>query len=254
MAGAARGIDRRALLAGAAASFVTHRAWSAGTPLRLAFFDDYAPISFVEAGAARGLLVDACAIVCRRAGLDPSAHPGPWARMQRLVRDGALDAFCTTPTPERVEYAVFCQTPLIILRAGIIHRRDDARAAAIGSLADLRGFRIADYIGNQWAYEVWLPGVEVDWVPQITAVLGKIAAGRDDIKVGGEITAPYNIRAAGLEDKLTFTPVGFLEPAPFVLGVRRSLPGAVELAARLEPIVAAFVADGERDALIGRYG
>lgn len=202
--------------------------------LRMAYFDRYPPLSWRETdGHVRGLLVDLMDAIGQLAGLGFSHQAYPWARAQAMVRQGQLDAVCTTVTDERRAYLLFCETPLLSLHFGICHRLDDRRVAGLRSLADLRSLRQGNYRGSGYAQQNLEPHqLRVDHDPD--SVLRRIATGDLDIYVDAELTTRHRIRALGLEGRLGYTPAAFLPPTGYCFGLRRSHAQATALVARME--------------------
>jgi polar amino acid transport system substrate-binding protein len=241
-------LDRRAF----AALLLSPSLLSAQT-LRVAYFDRYPPLSQRERdGAMRGLLIDLVNALGSAAGLDLSHHGYPWARAQAMVRQGQLDAVCTAATAERRSYLLFCDTPLVTLHFGVCHRLDDARIAALRSLADLRALRQGNYRGSGYAQQHLEPArLQFDHDPD--SVLRRIAAGDLDIYIDAELSTRHRIRALGLETKLGYTPAAFLPPTAYCFGLRRSHAQAAELVPRLETLTQQLRASGRLERIASAY-
>ncbi len=227
--------------------------WGIAQALRMAYFDRYAPLSWrAPDGRVQGLLVELVGAAAQAASLQLSHHAYPWARAQAMVRQGQLDAVCTTITDERRGYLLFCETPLISLHFGICHRLDDTRITALRSLTDLRRLRQGNYRGNGYAQlNLEAPQVLIDHDPD--SLLRRIAAGDLDVYVETELSARQRIRALGLESRLGYTPAAFLPPATFCFGLRRQHPQATELVARMETAIRQARASGELERIAARF-
>lgn len=230
-------LSRRAVLALPAilpASMLASRAMAAEPVIRMAYFDSYGPFSYrSESGTMQGLLIESMDLLCRNAGIGVSHHGYPWSRAQALVEAGELDGLCTVPTPARRDYTQFCETPVVVVRFGVFHRRDDARFAALSSKDDFKDIRMGNYLGNGWAQQN-LDGLLIDWSADEDAVLRKIAAGRLDAYVSGELVTLHKLRKLGLSDQFSFTPTPFFPAGDFTFGLRRSFADGAALVDRME--------------------
>lgn len=241
-------LDRRAF-----AALLLSPALLSAQSLRVAYFDRYPPLSLRDRdGSMRGLLVDLVNALGSAAGLGLSHHGYPWARAQAMVRQGQLDAVCTTSTAERRSYLLFCDTPLISLHFGVCHRLDDPRIAGLRSLADLRRLRQGNYRGSGYAQQhLEAAQLRLDHDPD--SVLRRIAAGDLDVYVDAELNTRHRIRALGLETKLGYTPAAFLPPTGYCFGLRRSHALAAELVPRLEMLTQQLRASGRLEAIASAY-
>jgi polar amino acid transport system substrate-binding protein len=109
-------VARRTLLNAGAASLGLGVAGigHAAAELRIAYFNDFAPVSYLENGVMKGVLVDTFDDVLGKRLALPVHHDGlPWVRAQDQVKDGGEDAFCTTRTDARAEYANFGTEPVL---------------------------------------------------------------------------------------------------------------------------------------------
>jgi len=149
----------------------------------------------------------------------PVSHKGyPWARAQKMVRNGKADAFITIPTPERKEYTEVSNEPVITTKVtlftNIYHDRME-ELKNIKVISDLNPFSLVDYIGNGWAHEN-LAGFNVDWSPHMDNVLYKLAQNRGTLFVQVSQVANYTIKKLGLENKIVEIPT-VLDSATFNL-------------------------------------
>jgi len=107
--------------------------------LRFAYFDDFSPLSFIDlaSSSAVGILPDLVSMLLGPLGI-AAEHAGyPWARSQELVQDGYADAFCTSPTPRRLQYAVFTDVPVLVTKLAIFYRLDNPRRPQIEAIRGL---------------------------------------------------------------------------------------------------------------------
>ena len=252
-------MGRRRLLTAAAAAAglglagLARVARAASRPVRMAYFESYAPFSYRDDdGQMKGLLIDGMDLLARSCDIAVTHQGFPWGRAQFMVRHGELDGFCTVPTSERQAYAHFSAVPLVVVRFGIFHRADDPRPAAVRSIADLAPFANGSYIGNGWTKEN-LPGQDIHWVTDEETLLRMIALGRLDIYLSGELTTWHRLRSLGLTDKFAFTPAPYLPWAEFAVGLRRSYPDEAQAVAALEQATRAAKQSGALERLEVSY-
>jgi polar amino acid transport system substrate-binding protein len=186
------------------------------------------------------------------AGIRVAYEVYPWRRVQQLVRDGGLDAFCTVATAERQGYAVFTSSPLLTSTMAIYHRAEDPRPVAIRSLGEVQSFRLASYLGNGYVEELFGRD-QVAWTSTPEGVFRMIEAGHADVMIAEVQTAPVLLREIGLEDRLVGTPAAFLPPVEYRLGLRRSYPEGTAILARLERAIAEAHTDPDFAATILPY-
>lgn len=232
-------------------------AWQPGLaatpPLRMAYFDKYEPFSQRAAdGGMSGLLIEGVELVGRAAGLSFDHQGFPWARAQLLVERGELDGLCTVPTPTRQAWMEFCSTPIISANYGVFHRADDKRPGQARTAEDLRQFRQGTYRGSGYSRGLLkLDHVQID--NDAESVLRRIALGSLDTFIESDLIIGPKLRQLGLAGKVVFTPAAFLPPAPFCFGLRKSLPEATEIVARMEQATQAAQQSGALAALLAKY-
>ena len=179
-------------------------AWSAqaAVPLRMAYFETYSPLSFRVDGALRGILPDVIGEVVSRLGM-PVTHMGyPWARAQLLVKLGEQDAICTIATPERLEYAVAAQVPVVSAPRRVFARADCPLLPQLKqakTLEDLRQINptVVSYAGNGWG-QANLSAFKVESAINFETALKMLVARRGDVMIDNALTMQFSLqRTAG---------------------------------------------------------
>ena len=90
----------------AAAAFVFSAGQGIAAELKVAVNSDWPPFSYGTGKTAKGILPDLMKeIVSGKMGIDVVNVGYPWARTQRMVETGQLDAMITVPTEGRLKYA-----------------------------------------------------------------------------------------------------------------------------------------------------
>jgi len=171
-------------------------AHAAAADFRMAYFETYSPLSFVDQGALRGILVDVLeTVLVGRLGI-PTRHEGfPWPRAQRLVEAGERDAICTIATPERLAYAEAISEPVVSVPTCIFVRADNPRAdefARARNLAELQAMKptVVSYGANGWA-KARLKDFDVTGGGDFNSSIKMLIARRADIMIENVLTMSY---------------------------------------------------------------
>ncbi len=233
-------MDRRTLLLAALglANVPQPGAADEELPLRLAYFDSYAPFAFRDRdGAMTGVEVRTLDIILVGGlGLTVEHQGYPWARAQEMVETGAADGFCTAPTPERSEYAHFSRLPVFVNPSAIVYHSGNPRAAALAAAIrkeDLSSFTHVNYIGNGFVERLFGHDAVV-WAPTPAMALLMIERGHADYMMWAALAAAYEVHRLGLDHILVSHPLNIGPPVPYHFGLRRSYPGCEVLMVRFD--------------------
>lgn len=173
----------------------------AAPPLRMAYFETYSPLSFGQNGQLRGILLDVIQEVAgRRLGLAVEHTGYPWSRAQALVQTGEQDAICTIATPERLEYAVAAQEPVVSARRRIFVHKDNtmlAKLQKVRSLEELHALNpaVISYQGNGWA-KANMAHFNIDNSRNFESAVKMLLANRGDVMVDNALTMQYALQQA----------------------------------------------------------
>ena len=132
----------------------------AAPDFRMAYFETYSPLSFVDHGALRGILVDVLgSVLDKRLGIHCQHEGFPWPRSQRLVEMGERDAICTIATPERLAYAEAVAEPVVAMPTCIFVRANTPRAEQFSRARNLNELlamkpSVVSYSANSWLYKL----------------------------------------------------------------------------------------------------
>jgi polar amino acid transport system substrate-binding protein len=251
-------LARRTLIGAGAASLGLGVAGSgqAMDDLRIAYFKDFAPVSYLDSGAMKGVLIDIFDDVIARRLAVPLHHDGlPWVRAQDQVRDGGEDAFCTTRTEARVEYANFGTEPVVSLRYVVFYAKANPRAEEIRkitSIGDLGRFSQGDFLGNGFA-EVTFKSLKIDWASSLELVFNKLLANRNDISVSADLVGKWTARKIGMTDQLAIHPLDVIPPSNFYFAIRKGFPENEALLRRIDAALKAARSDGTLTAIETKY-
>lgn len=229
---------------------------AAASPLRMAYFETYRPLSYLD-GGIKGLLVDTLdEVVSRQLGL-PCRHEGfPWPRAQALVEQGERDAICTIATPERLAYAVASEESVVVAPTCIFMLSDHPllpRFKTAQNLAQLRAMApsVLSYSANGWA-KARLDGFNIIWGNDFMSALRMLIAGRGDIMIENALTMSYSLRQLPGGERAIALPQP-MDQARFKLLVSKRSAHAAWLP-QFDAAMRRFKSTPRYAQLFGRYG
>ncbi len=183
----------------------------AGTEISIVYANQWAPVSYEEAGTIKGLLPERMdQILTRQMGMKVTHIPAPWGRAQMMVERGLADAFVTTPTPKRLKYSTASQTKVFILPFVPAVRSFDLKVQSLQDSDDLSAYKdqlFCDVLGNGWAdYFYKDKPVKVYTAPTIKECLLLLRAGRVQAIIHAEPVLKKYVKALKLEKSITILP------------------------------------------------
>ncbi len=194
-------------------------------PLRLVYFNDFYPYSYVcRHGEVRGLLVErAERVLVEELGLTVVHKAYPWARAQAQVQSGAADGFITVATDERRRYAEMGEEALITEEMAVFVREDHPSLemiAGAAGLAELTELTFSTYTGDGWAERnLEERNLDVVWVATTEQALQMVSSGRVDAYVGVQCATLRMLEGLGIENLTAIE--GIVQPVRLRLGISR---------------------------------
>ena len=124
-------------------------AFAQGT-MKIVYANNIPPFFWESDGQMHGILTDVLTeSIQTRMGI-PVTHRGyPWARAQKMVKDGDADAFATVPTPERRTYAEVSGEPVVVATFTLFVKAGSPKTEDLKNVrktSDLKGFKIGHYL------------------------------------------------------------------------------------------------------------
>ncbi len=177
-------------------------------PLKLVYFNDFAPFSWQGQQGMQGIYVDILhEALSKRMKLKVTHQGFPWARAQAMVKSGKADAFITVPTKQREVYTNFSEdvvhlTTFIYVRAS---HPDLEKMKKIKSIKELKGYTLVDYVGNGWAANA-LKGMDVNWLARFDQIFPYMLQERGDAHAASRHMVRYNLKKMGLKGKIIEMP------------------------------------------------
>ena len=177
-------------------------------PLKIVYFNDFAPFSWQGTEKMQGIYVDVLnEALSNRMGLNITHHGFPWARAQEKVKSGKADAFITVPTKQRSVYTKFSKS-VIQLSTQVFVRAshpDVEKMKHINSIAQLKGYVLVDYVGNGWATNA-LKDMDVHWLARFDQIFPYMVKNRGDVHVASGHMVRYNLKKMGYKGKIIEMP------------------------------------------------
>lgn len=162
---------------------------SGSRPLRLTFYNDYAPYSSGEGKQVQGLLIDVLGEALGvRMGLNVTFEGFPWKRAQTLVRKGGADGFCTIPTRARREYTAISKEAVVETGMKIFTHRAHGKLGQLKdavSLDQIGDLVFTGALGGGWQKShIGDKGYQIKYRANIDECLKLIVNGHADVFVG----------------------------------------------------------------------
>jgi len=196
-------------------SFISLSA-QASEPMKIAYYDNYAPRSYLENGEMKGVIVDIInEVIVGKMGINVSHKGYPWKRAQLMVEKGTADAFITVPTKRRREYTYVSKEPLFKFETYIATTKDNPKINElknIKNINELHPYRIVDYYGNGWSKNA-LKNQNVYWLPDYVSIFKFMLQGKADVLIVSRKTI-HSLESTKYNDKFVvfsnpLTSVGF---------------------------------------------
>jgi len=222
--------------------------------LKLVYFENYSPFSWKENNQMYGILIDVLNEALQtRMGI-PVKHEGyPWQRAQIMVKRNIADAFATVPTPERKEYTVISNEPVVLATFTMFINKQSSKIEQfkkIKTIDDLKHFELGQYIGSGWAKKK-LSNMKVMWTTKLDSVLKMLLHHRFDIFIDTSQVIRYNIKKMGYQNQIIEIPT-ILDSAPFSLCIGKKSP-YVNILLKFDKTIKEMREDGKLQAIYNKY-
>jgi ABC-type amino acid transport substrate-binding protein len=153
----------------------------------------------------------------------------PWKRAQTAVKEGLADVMITVATPDRLQYALKSELPVLEMYLHVYTYRDHPRLAEISTIRsgdDILKMRLKPVtnLGNVWhKNNIDHLGVETHYVPSEENAFLFLAARRADITIEPLIAGNYLIKQLDLAERIIPTNARF-GPLRFYLLLSKKSP------------------------------
>lgn len=184
----------------------------------------------------------------------------PWTRAQWMVKNGVADGFCTFPSTDRQQYALFTQHPLFNWDFGnLVFRKNHPQRAQLEgarSWDDLDPFTMIGQHNTGWEEDNVPSQIQRETYSNQEEMLQVLLRrGEGDFIIMSALEAKYHLRELSLESLAQQSAVSFIENAliPFHIGIGRHHPNAEVIIARLDDVIQSDEFDSARKSMTERY-
>ncbi|PLX68764.1 MAG: hypothetical protein C0603_06330 [Denitrovibrio sp.] len=225
----------------------------AAEPIKFAYYDNYAPRSFVKDGKLQGILIDVVnEALVNRMGIEVKHEGFPWARAQALVEKGSSDAFITVPTTKRKTYTKVSKEPVLLFQTYLATASDNPKLSVlktITSLDQLKNYVFVDYYGNGFSKKL-LKDMTVNWLPDYKAIYRFLVQKKADVMIVSR-KGIYSIEELGFKNQITVLPYPMTSVA-FHLCINNNSK-YVNILDKFDMVIKQMHDDGTIDKIIRNY-
>lgn len=227
----------------------------AGDVMKFVYATTARPLSWVEDGKARGILIDIADEVIQNRLETKLTHQGhPWKRSQYLVQIGKADALITNG-PMRKEWAEHSSEVVVSLQHMLYVKSGGPKIyqlRKVRTLDDLKPFTMVDHRGSAWAEKNLIErGIKVHWVADHDTMYRMVAKGRVDAVAYEPLMARYQIKNLGLKDQLVELPIE-TNKLPFHVVIGKTSP-YVKMLPEIDEAIRQLKQDGTFDRILDNY-
>ncbi len=189
---------------------------------KVAYASEWAPISFGENDKVKGILPDLIEeIISKRMNIKVVHRGLPWARAQKAVENGVVDAFVTTATEQRLLYSMRSTTNILRVPFQAFTLKGSEVEIELthgSSIANLGDYLYCDVLGNGWA-KAFYNRRNIDYLVTSTLdnCLNMMVANRVDVIIHASPVAQMFIRKLAIDNKINMLPKIYPESPEFPL-------------------------------------
>ena len=226
----------------------------AQSSMKLVYFNNYPPFSWVNNNQMNGILIDVLTeAIQNQMGIQVSHEGYPWARAQMMVKLNMADAFVTVPTPERRSYTEISTEPVILATFTLFVSKKNKQMKAlqtVKTLSDLTNFNLVHYIGSGWAKKN-LGSMIVYWTPTLDKALILLAKNRYDIFIDTSQVVRFNVKKLGYQDQIVELP-NIIDTASFNLCIGKK-SSYVNILPKFNATIKAMRKNGKLQEIYDKY-
>ena len=218
--------------------------------LRLAC-NDFPPHKIEHRGSdgLAGFDIDIVIEALRRVDQSVQVSFMPWKRALEMAERGTYDGLCSCSFIKDREAKLLFSEELGAVSVGLFARSEGA-LAGIGSVADLKGRKVATVGGYNLESELMKAGAEVEATSSDKSALDMLVAGNVDLLYGYELTTQHFIASDPRSSVIAYKQ---MRRNPYYFCLNRALPAAAAAMRGFNRSLAEMAKDGSIQRILDRY-
>ncbi len=196
-----------------------------------------------------GFDIDIVGEALKRIGRSSEISFMPWKRALELAERGQYDGLCSCSRTKEREARLLFSDELGAVSVGLFARSADA-LAGIGSVADLKGRKVATVGGYNLEGELITAGAAVEATSSDKNALDMLVAGNVDLLYGYELTTKHFIASDPRSSSIAYKEV---RRNPYYFCLSRAMPGADAAMQGFNRSLKDMAADGSVQRILDRY-
>jgi polar amino acid transport system substrate-binding protein len=223
--------------------------------ISIVYANSWPPISVGDDDNVRGILPSLIEeIIYNRMGVKVKHLGQPWARAQRSVENGDVDAFIATATADRLEFSNRSKTEVLyipfraFIRDSSILETEFLSATHISRLTE---FVFCDVLGNSWARNFYQEQ-KIDFVrtPAIENCLQMMALGRVDVIIHASPVVELGVKNLMLGNKIKMLPMEYPDSPHFPILLSKKSKFGADFLAQFDEVVSEMQSGPEFNTLV----
>ncbi len=216
----------------------------------------FEPFVWSESENSKGIYVDVLTEALEyRAGIKVRFRDLPWERAQIEVKNGEADGLVALATPERQEYSILVDEPIVKANIGLFTYRNHPefkQFVSIKTPKELSRFRLLSYSGDGWAKK-YLGQYSIDLsAPDLVSALKMLSSKRADLLVQTDEVILHNINKMNLSDHIEKVPGVSFQSLDFQLMISKESP-YIGLVPQLNQVLEEMRQDGTLSEIYNSY-
>ena len=196
-----------------------------------------------------GFDIDIVGEALKRVGWSTEISFMPWKRALELAERGQYDGLCSCSHTKEREAKLLFSDELGAVSVGLFARSEDA-LAGIGSVADLKGRKVATVGGYNLEGELITAGAAVEATSSDKNALDMLVGGNVDLLYGYELTTKHFIRSDPRSTSIVYKEI---RRNPYYFCLSRAMPGADAAMQGFNRSLKDMAADGSVQRILDRY-
>ncbi|BBH52979.1 substrate-binding periplasmic protein [Fluviispira sanaruensis] len=230
-------------------------------PIKISFYDSFAPFSYKENGQTKGIFIDIAQLILHdMMGYEVQIDSFPWGRAQDLVKKAEFDSHITAKTTEREKFLLFPNTEIISSNVALVYSKESKKIKEILKINkkdELNNYKMVGYIGDGWAKEQFHDDKDVKFfrTANLVDVLKMVDDNSADIYVSSNEKADKYLAKKHAFKNLRFKSIYFLKPASvhFYFCLRKEFPESEKIMNEFEKNLIRVKKSGKISRIIHKY-